>query len=195
MSSFVGHALIGVSILSNSRYTTISRMVVYSIIGGILATVPDFDYLIYWLSGYRSDIRYTHTLFYCLCVSGFTYMLIVYSTKSMVKDIHPLLFIVTPISHLVLDLFVSVHSLWLFWPFSNYPVEIPFGFMPSAGYLSITNYYLWRNLFIEMGILFPIALLVIPVSRKTIKNGGIGIKLGMAMVFIIFLIWGLGLQR
>jgi inner membrane protein len=195
MSSFVGHALIGASILSNNRYMTISRMVICSAIGVILATSPDFDYIIYWLSGYRSEIRYSHTLFYCLCVSGFTYMLLAYSAKSMVEGINPLLFIITPMSHLVLDLFVSVHSLRLFWPFNNYPVEMPFGFMPSAGYLSITNYYLWRNLFIEMGILFPIALLIIPTSRKTILNGGIGIKAIIAMVFIIFLVWGLGLQR
>ncbi|MEM9567034.1 MAG: hypothetical protein AAF974_01910 [Cyanobacteria bacterium P01_E01_bin.34] len=57
------------------------------------------------------------------------------------------------ISHLVLDLLVGVSPVLALWPLSQSPWVLPFGVLPNAGRLQWGNYYLYRDLMIEMGLL------------------------------------------
>ncbi|RSZ58213.1 hypothetical protein HF313_00490 [Massilia atriviolacea] len=52
-------------------------------------------------------------------------------------------------SHPVPDLLAGVHLVSLFWPLPLAQAGSPFGLLPGAGKLSLTNKFMWRNLLIE----------------------------------------------
>lgn len=195
MSSFVGHALIGASIFANCRYRSMGQSIVFLGIGAILALCPDLDYIVLWLVGYEIEPRYTHSLFFCLCAS-FTALIMI---PLIFKDSHskiPLgLYFAATFSHLALDLSVAVHPMPLFWPLIDKMVVLPHGVLPSAGQINLGNYYLWRNLLIELGILVPISCFITPATRRTIINSGVIIKISVFFLFISFLAWGYCLKR
>jgi len=64
------------------------------------------------------------------------------------------------LSHLVMDLCVGVTPLPLMYPAINIPLKLPFGILPSVGKINLGNYYFYRNLMLEMGVLLPIFGLV-----------------------------------
>lgn len=72
---------------------------------------------------------------------------------------------------------------------------IALGLLPSAGRLSLDNYYLWRNLLIELGILVPLFGLLVALARGTAprllaRSAAFVIPLWLAM-----LAWSVSLQR
>ena len=44
------------------------------------------------------------------------------------------------------------------YPFSVEAFRLPFGILPSAGKIDVKNYYFWRNLFLELGVLLPLLI-------------------------------------
>lgn len=195
MSSFVGHALMGASIFANGRWRPQGQNAGVFGIGVFLALCPDMDYMVLWAVGHGIEPRYTHSLFFCLCVS-LTALIVIPLIFRNLRDTIPLgLFFAASFSHVVLDLSVAVHPMPLFWPVIDKLVVLPHGVLPSAGQINPANYYLWRNLLIELGILVPIACFIAPVSRRAIINARVIVKISVFFLFISFMVWGYSLQR
>jgi hypothetical protein len=90
---------------------------------------------------------------------------------------------------------VGVTPLPLLWPFSSAAFAAPAGILPSAGGVRLSNYYLYRNLVIEIGILAP----TLYVARG-IYCGTIGVQnwariIVLLMIAGCFIAWSLGLSR
>jgi inner membrane protein len=157
MSSLFGHALVGAALYFAKPRPIVSATL---LMGGVvvgLAVLPDCDYLVFWLLGFEIEPRLTHSLGFCLGV-GFAAGLLL-RIAGVKPPLRPsgLVLLAAPLSHLALDLLVGVHPMPLFWPVSDLPIRLPFGLLPSAGKLSLSNGLLWRNLAIEIGILTPLA--------------------------------------
>lgn len=99
--------------------------------------------------------------------------------------------ILAGLSHLLLDLLVGVTPLPLFWPLSNLTMRLPFGLLPSAGRIQLTNPYFYRNLLIELGILLPLSwlLLKLPHSQKR------PIQIALLLISLSFMFWASQLTR
>ncbi|AFY39016.1 hypothetical protein Lepto7376_2756 [[Leptolyngbya] sp. PCC 7376] len=81
------------------------------------------------------------------------------------------------------------------WPLDKTAFKLPFGLLPSAGKPSLSNYFFYYNLGIEMGVLLPLSIsLVLIRSQKTTwwKWGIIGLLLAIS---IFFMHWAYGLSR
>jgi hypothetical protein len=160
-----------------------------------LALSPDIDYIIRWLFYYRIEPRYTHSLGYCFSI-GLVAWLFKRTFAQHFLDIvaTPVLFL-APLSHLGLDLLVGVYPMPLFWPLTTKLVVLPFGILPSAGKLQWHNYYLWRNLGIELGILVPIIIVIIPRLKDKFLSDSLLRQLIIVCVFLSFVAIGIHLNR
>lgn len=160
-----------------------------------LAVCPDLDYFAIWWWHAQPALRLTHTLLFAVAASllmwGFTAPL---RSRSLADVPFPALLLAS-LSHPLLDLLVGAHGVPLLWPFTDRQVTLPFGVLPSAGRLALDNYYLWRNLLIELGILVPLFFLLVAIARGTAlrvlaRNAGFVLPLWLAM-----LAWSVSLQR
>lgn len=124
----------------------------------VAANAPDLDYVLPILHrDLHGGLRISHSIGFAVMVTvifslGF-WLLGERKSLGRRRTIGVFLAIV---SHLVLDYCVGVLPLPLFWPFDFSAFKSPFGWLPSAGKISLTNYFLYRNLAIEMGILLPL---------------------------------------
>lgn len=160
-----------------------------------LAVCPDLDYFAIWWWHVQPALRLTHTLLFALAAS----LLMWGSTKPLQSRLQanvpfPALLLAS-VSHPLLDLLVGAHGLPLLWPFTDREVALPFGLLPSAGRLTLDNYYLWRNLLIELGVLVPLFGLLIALwrgiaPRVLARNAAFILPLWLAM-----LAWSVSLQR
>lgn len=161
MSFCVGHTLAALSIYNATEKpssSTTSHEKKYWLCWLVfVASVPDIDYITNFPN---YSVRYTHSIFACLVVPLLSIIML-----KLLKYQGELLFrrslqvVLVGLSHLVLDLLVGVKSLPLFWLLTNDVFSLPFGILPSAGKLSFHNYYFYRNLFIEIGVLAPLCYL------------------------------------
>jgi hypothetical protein len=55
-----------------------------------------------------------------------------------------------------MDMLVGVWPLPLLWPLSDQVFRLPFGILPSAPVFNLSNPLMYRNLFMEVGILVPL---------------------------------------
>ena len=194
MSSFVGHTLIGTALaLRKNKLDSMRAFVQLGFLIG-LAVSPDVDYLMGWL-GYGSHIRWTHSLGYCLLVGMVAWVAKSFLLKNWLGNIPTQLVFAIPFSHLILDLLVAVHPMPLFWPLTTTTIVLPLGVLPSAGQINWLNYYFWRNLAIEMGILGPIAILIVPRTRAKLLGMNWIIQLFVWVSFISAIWIGLNLSR
>lgn len=137
----------------------------------LLAVLPDFDYFAIWFFHIDVHPRITHTLMFCLSAAAIAWLVATPYRHQSINVPEFLSLSLAACSHLLLDLLVGVHGLPLLWPFSPTEITIPIGLLPSAGRLSVTNYYLWRNLLIEVGVLFPILTIIVSVCRgRTLRT-------------------------
>jgi inner membrane protein len=84
----------------------------------------------------------------------------------------------------------------LLYPFSTQTFSLPFGLLPSAGRIQLSNYFFYRNLFIELGVLVPLSmslLLMAQGSTETNQERSL-IASGLA-ISISFMIWAINLGR
>jgi len=199
VSSFVGHASVGVALYA-SRHALRARPVWWALpVMVFLAMSPDIDYLGLWLLSIVPRPRITHSLLFCLGVATFAWAAVVLRGDSARRVLPWWLLAAAACSHLVLDMLVGVHPvplLWpLQWPGSQGELVLPFGLLPSAGHLRWSNHVLWRNLFIECGVLWPLLAAGVAWARGVSFTRARWWVLGIAPCWLGCLVWSVQLQR
>lgn len=79
----------------------------------------------------------------------------------------------------------------LFWPLHLPEISSPLALLPSAGRLRLDNFYLWRNLLIEMGVLLPIAALCLALTRRVPWRVIARNAAWLAPLWIFFVTWSI----
>jgi hypothetical protein len=99
------------------------------------------------------------------------------------------------LSHLALDFLVGVTPLPLLWPLGSTAFVSPVGILPSAGRIQLSNYYLYRNVLIEVGVLAPIFY----VARELyLGDSGTRNRTRMLILLLVagcFVMWSVSLSR
>jgi hypothetical protein len=99
------------------------------------------------------------------------------------------------LSHLALDFLVGVTPLPLFWPLNSAAFASPVGVLPSAGRIQLSNYYFYRNVLIEAGVLVPILYVV---RELYLGEGGSRHRAVMFILLLVaacFVAWSVSLSR
>ncbi len=194
MSSFVGHSLTGAVIYFYDHQTSKNSLLWLCWLM-FLAIFPDIEYGLLWFFGTSFPIRFTHSFVFCSILPVCTLFSI---TKYALPNTRKTLTIQAfgaAYSHLFLDMLVGVSPLPLLWPFTKTPGKLPFGILPSAGRLALTNWYLYRNLVIELGILAPLYSFIL-LKERIQRHQHRALILGAYVVlWLPFLVWGFFLGR
>ena len=194
MSSFVAHALVGVSCFVLARPKTFQQTIPLVLIAGLLGLSPDIDYLFLWLADWRPNPRITHSLAFA-SAAAFSAWLFVKAVLTEKADFKLLLiFLAAAASHLVMDASVGVTKNPTAWPFLSEGFTSPIGWLPSSGRLDLGNYYFWRNLLLELGIILPMLAFAYSVAG-VIERRRTYWWLLLAVVFIASLTTSLNLSR
>lgn len=193
MSSLLGHVAAGLAIHSSQgskgqRQGGRSWRVLLLLI--FLANLPDFDYLAVWFFGIKAQFRITHSIFFCTC-AGLLAGMTVKVVGAGRLQVSMLALLVAGYSHLLLDYCVGVHTLPLFWPFVSNEVQPSVGLLPSAGRLHLYSYYLWRNLLIECGVLWPLFYAIVSIRNGTFFKWNKAIPVMGSMLWLGFLVWSI----
>lgn len=194
MSSLIGHVSAGAAVYlsqANLKSPTVQWALPLLV---LLAVFPDFDYLAYWLVGFDSSPRFTHSLVFCLAATGLVWLVMARLTVGRPAPISFAALAVASCSHPALDLLVGAHSLPILWPLPVAELSMPFGLLPSAGYLSFRNYYLWRNLFIECGVLLPLFGLLVAMRRGHLAWLGSPRLLLTGALWLGFVAWSISVH-
>lgn len=190
MSSIVGHATAGFTVFlcCHDAHGSSKRMAVIYV---VLAICADLDYLAIWGLGYAAHPRVTHSILFALAAPVLA-RIALRSRDASTAPIAGLL--IAGLSHPVLDLLVGAHGVPMLWPWRS-EVSFPIGVLPSAGALDPTNYFFWRNLLIEMGILLPFFALLIAIGGRA--GFGITWRRGVliAPFWLAFVVWSVILPR
>ncbi|WP_299407662.1 hypothetical protein [Acaryochloris sp. IP29b_bin.148] len=201
MSSLIGHSLAGLTVgITNqqSRFlaTSWARLLwIFWLV--VIEIAPDLDYVVPFLHpSANAGLRITHSLSCALLLPTLTVIGLRgwgCDRKSLFHATAQLA--VASLSHMGLDLVVGVTALPILWPISNHVFKLPFGLLPSAGKPSLSNYYFYYNLGIEMGALVPLScgLLISQYKRLSVWRWGI-ISL-LLSVSAYFMHWAYGLSR
>lgn len=160
MSSFLGHSLAAYSLFSLDRRERPSTLWRAVWLGWLvaLASAPDIDYLVPALaSPAHRGSRITHSVAFSLILplSSVGVLYFVNGLKSQ-RRLLSVCAVLAGLSHLVLDFLVGVTPLPLLWPLDSAAFASPVGVLPSAGRIRLSNYYLYRNVLIEVGVLAPV---------------------------------------
>lgn len=193
MSSIVGHAATGIAVYLACNRLGDRRSLWALPVFAFGAVCPDFDYFAVWLFHYSALPRISHSILFAVAVSLMAW----WSTRHLVKrtsaNVPFVALLLASLSHPILDLLVGAHSVPLLWPLPR-EVSAP-GILPSAGRLAFGNYYLWRNLFIESAVLFPVLAFSVALVRK-IPARTIGhYVLFIGPIWLAFLALSIGLSR
>jgi inner membrane protein len=195
MSSFIGHGLAALTIgESLPRQTDYKSFLFWQMCLTAAALAPDIDYVLHGLNApHNGGVRLTHSIAFSLIVpfAGIIYLALAHR-KNIVRGGFQI--VLAGVSHLFLDTLVGGRQGDpLFYPFSQDAFRLPFGILPSAGKLSFSNFYFYRNLLIECGILIPVCCLILGFAGK-IKLNKLSIA-GLVSVLLIFLVWSINLSR
>ena len=162
-----------------------------------LASAPDVDYLIPALnSRAHHGIRITHSVAFSLALPLCTAVMLYLAGRDgrRLKSLS-VCAALAGLSHLVLDFLVGVTPLPLFWPLSAATFASPAGILPSAGRVQLSNYYFYRNLVIEMGILAPLLYVARGMYCGTIGVQNRARVIVLLMIAGCFIAWSVGLSR
>jgi inner membrane protein len=205
MSSFIGHSLAGVTVYLTMTESSFHRQphifqneLFWAAWLVIIACIPDIDYLIPSLifqhAGHRS--RTTHSFIGVLLIPVCTIIgLWLLGDRGKSLKFRSLQSILAGLSHLLLDLLTGVLPLPLLYP-SLEVFQLPFGLLPSAGKIQLTNYLFYRNILIELGVLLPLSVSLILTARDlTIFGKHKYIILTGLLISIYFAIWASRLSR
>lgn len=206
MSSFIGHTLAGLTtyavtqnLQNNSHKQTNRNNWLWLIWLIAIASIPDIDYLIPLLRVKQDNqiLRITHSFIGTLLIPSLTILVLwLWGNRGRVLQFKSSQVILVGLSHLLLDLSTGVFPLPLLYPFRIETFRFPFGLLPSAGKVQLNNYYLYRNLFIELGVLIPLSISLILITRNKPKS--LKIMIAIASGFILsagFMIWASSLTR
>ncbi|MFK8183681.1 MAG: metal-dependent hydrolase [Phormidesmis sp.] len=128
-----------------------------------MAWVPDIDHVVPALQmSQNAGMRISHALASSVVLPVLTSTaLYAFGLRGQRWQISSLQSLATGLSHPLMDWFVGVIGLPLFWPFYSTIFKAPVGLLPSAGTPHWQNYYFYANLFIELGILVPLMLVLL----------------------------------
>lgn len=192
MSSFIGHSIIGLSVSRLTENKTISwRWSIWLI---FVAIAPDLNYIELWTLGSQTLLKNSHSIGFAMILPVLTILFLKY--KNEINLLRKSLLVLTAsFSHLLLDLLVGVFPKPYLWPLYSEKIRLPFGILPSAGKLDLQNYYFYKNLFIELGILIPfMAIIGLYLNRHKTKHVLIK-QLLLVLTWFPFLVWGASLSR
>lgn len=204
MSSFIGHSLMGWTIgvamrhlaepaPESQRHRWLWRSWLV-----IVALAPDMDYVVPWLHpGAHGGLRITHSLLSAALLPVLTLM---YLGWTGVERSHLLRagqqLTLASLSHIGLDLLVGVTLLPIVWPVSDHTFRLPFGILPSAGKPSLSNYYFYANLGIELGVLVPLIGSLLISKQRTLASRWRWISVSILLaIAVYFMNWAYGLSR
>lgn len=202
MSSFIGHSLAGLTtyaVTQQSQKNKNRRINwIWLIWLLVIASIPDIDYLIRVLRIREADqtLRISHSLLGGILMPACTILgLWLFGKQEKIK-FKSLQVVLIGMSHLLLDILTGVSALPLLYPFSLQAFKLPFGLLPSAGRIQLNNYFFYRNIFIELGILVPLSISLLLSIRDSAKstNRLLVIAAGF-VVSVCFTIWAFSLSR
>lgn len=199
MSSFLGHSLAAYSLASATRCQQGSARLrlVWAAWLIVLASAPDADYLIPALnSRAHQGLRITHSVAFSLALPLCTAVIVWLASRDvrMVKSLG-VFAALAGLSHLVLDFLVGVTPLPLLWPLSAATFASPAGILPSAGAVRLTNYYFYRNLLIELGVLAPTLYVARGLYCGTMGARNRARIIVLLLIAVCFIAWSLSLSR
>jgi membrane-bound metal-dependent hydrolase YbcI (DUF457 family) len=196
MSSFIGHSLIAITVfkcgdIENNRrnkFIWLSWLI-------LCVLLPDIDYLFRSLqSPNNNGIRITHSIAVSLILPVITIFFLLLKNNRKDIKVSCIQVIIAGLSHIILDMLVGVTPDPLLYPLSNIAIKLPIGLLPSAGSINIFNYYFYRNLIIELGILSPICYLLLMLCKGISEVNKFKITI-LLIVFLSCLFWSLNLNR
>jgi inner membrane protein len=206
MSSFIGHSLAGLTVYLTTTELQVSRQFKWPNRYNLpwlmwlvaIASTPDIDYLIPSLILQHNDrrIRTSHSLLGALIVPACTILIMwLWGKRGKALKLMSLQAILAGLSHLLLDLLTGVLPLPLLYP-SLEVFRLPFGLLPSAGKIQLTNYLFYRNLSIELGVIVPlvISLLLIIHDRTLFGKHRLVVTAGL-LISGCFMMWAFSLSR
>jgi inner membrane protein len=202
MSSFIGHALPALSLYfaPQNRCERIGFKDGWLWLAGLVlvAWAPDIDHVMPALNASaHQGMRITHSIAAASIVPlGTILMLWRLGTPRQKLPQRSLQLVLAGFSHLVLDMLTGSMALPLLYPLSNQVFQLRVGILPSAGSLRLTNYYLYRNLFIEMGVLLPLLASLHLFARpmqNTARHKGVTVLL--LLCTLGFMAWAASLSR
>jgi inner membrane protein len=164
MSSFIGHSIPAIG-LYLSRQSSQQLVALYPrqrwfwlLWLVLVAWAPDIDHFVPALhASAHQGLRVTHSFVFCLLLPGCTILgLKLLQLKRQELRFCSAQLLLAALSHLLLDMLTGAMKLPLFYPLSQQTFRLPFGLLPSAGSINITNYFFYRNLLIELGVLLPL---------------------------------------
>ncbi|MGG6293085.1 metal-dependent hydrolase [Leptolyngbya sp. AN02str] len=165
----------------------------------VVASLPDVDYLVpaLILEQANQRIRTTHSLLFALLIPGCTVLVLwLLGKRGTPHKWQSVQVVGVGLSHLVLDLLTGVFPLPVLYPFSTQTFRLPFGLLPSAGRIQFTNYFLYRNLLIELGVLLSLILSLLALTKRAV---GLGKRLLLVLAgfttSIGFMVWVASLSR
>jgi hypothetical protein len=165
----------------------------------IVASAPDVDHIIpaLHLTYQYQDVRISHSIVLSLVLPiGTILLLTLLGCKGRSRIIRSQQVILAGLSHLVLDLLTGVNKLPLLWPFSRETFKLPFGLLPSAGQVNLFNYFLYRNLLIEIGVIAPLVYTAYLISPGKKINHATKFRIGaLFLISICFMFWASSLSR
>jgi inner membrane protein len=206
MSSFLGHSLAGLTAAALDRKLQPQRQsrLWWQDLGWLLLLVtiacfPDIDYLIPALRVQQADrvLRITHSIIGVLLLPT-CIMLLLWLSGSRGKSfrLKSYQLVLTGLTHLLFDLLTGVFPEPLLYPLSDRTFRLPFGLLPSAGKIQITNYLFYRNLFIELGVLMPLSLSLYSSIGNPTGSRGQRVKVALgSIVSGCFMLWAASLSR
>jgi inner membrane protein len=212
MSSFLGHSCAGLTVYLttelqlNSQNRLSSRAALPKFKYDLpwlmwlttIACIPDIDYLISGLilQYDRHKVRTTHSLIGVLVVPAGTILLLwLLGKRDKTFKLRSLQSIFAGLSHLLLDLLTGVLPLPLLYP-NPQVFRLPFGLLPSAGKIQLTNYFFYRNLSIELGVLVPLSISLILIIRDRTPFGKHRFAIATGLfISACFMTWAFTLSR
>lgn len=212
MSSFIGHSLAGLMVYATARTNRPDQpplrvLCLANVIWLVwllgVASFPDIDYAIPALRPRIDDqtFRMTHSLAGALLLPAITLLVLRGWHKARVGSTRPLRMasvqlVLAGLSHLGLDLATGVSALPLLFPLNETLFKLPFGVLPSAGRIQLDNYFLYRNLVIELGVLVPIAISLMVVLKARWSQSTILAAVTLSLfVSSCFMVWAFTLTR
>jgi membrane-bound metal-dependent hydrolase YbcI (DUF457 family) len=199
MSSFLGHSLAAYSLFSLDRRELLSThwRAVWLAWLVVLASAPDIDYLVPALaSPAHQGRRITHSIALSMALPllsvGVLYFVRGLKSRRRLLSVCAVL---AGLSHLVLDFLVGVTPLPLLWPLGSAAFASPVGILPSAGRIQLSNYYLYRNVLIEVGVLAPVCYVARGLSLGEISTRDRARVLILLLVAGCFVVWSVSLSR
>lgn len=206
MSSFFGHSLAGLTTYAvgyKLQTDRLSRFDRYNWLWlGVLvaiALIPDVDYLVPQLKFQEGaeTLRITHSFAGVLLFPAIGIVILFvlgdYGRSFKLKSFQ---LAIAGLSHLLLDTLTGVYPKPWFYPFSLETFKLPFGLLPSAGKIDLTNDLFYRNLFIESGVLIPLSISLLLSVGDRRRRGKHQLTIGIGLsISVCFMIWAASLSR